>query len=59
MRNGFDLAVIQQKRGFDQRFPVTGGTGADDTGALRKKGIDLLNGGDCRFQRTAVIVAVK
>ena len=57
--DGFNLALIQHQRRFQQRLTVAGGTGVYDIGLFGNDIVYLLHCADCGSQRTAVIIAVK
>ena len=53
------LALIQEKRGFDQRLAVSGGAGMYDLYLFRKLAVNIFDGADGSAQRVAFVVIVE
>ena len=53
------LALIQEKRGFDQRLAVSGGAGMYDLYLFRKLAVNIFDGADGGAQRIAFVVIVE
>ena len=59
MGDGFHLSLVQRKGGFQQRFPVSGGTAPGNPGRAGQHGFQIPDGGFGRFNRVSLIIGVE
>ena len=59
MGNGLHLSLVQGKGGFQQCFPVSGGTAPGNPGRAGQHGFQIPDGGFGRFDGVSLIIGVE